>query len=571
MKNAKKWLALVSAVCMAVPSMTAFATGATGDSATGTGSVEYDSKKVTPYYDVILSTITDDTYDFILDPFEELANYDTTTYPTSKTAYFTKTTTAQTLVNTDDTNTDGKVYAETQTEVGSADVNDALKAKFVDGSGKIAEDATKPTYYVWVPDAGNKPQGRYEQLTATNVLNYCTAKASGGTVIDKEADGTLPATAVVDALELNAAQIYGDYVFTGKLYELSKVALGTDPLDVYDVKDYVDINSTTKAVTLKTGVDLYSADKATSTVFSKLTDATNLKVVDAVTSQTDESDSFKVINKSSADTKVTATVEVKNAHGLTFFDGTPTTADDLAKAGVVLTIEGDYDQKKADGTKDSAKGTVTGGKIVADANDATVIKGSVIVNLPGLDNVGDYNTYLGPEDPATGGHEYLRYTHPKMEYYEADLNLKIAANGDATSKDSWETYVKALKDAYESNNQTAQQTEIEVVYKLENVVGAPEEVEVSTSWATNNSGLWFQLDGNVIDKSKITAVQVKKADGTYVAASTTLVTLDNEGGVGGRGDYANVTWTGLNDAGADTDNVEFKITYNNKIYVVTVQ
>ena len=50
MKNGKRWLALTAALCMAMPSTTAFATGA---DVTGEGNIEYDPRLVAPYYHVV--------------------------------------------------------------------------------------------------------------------------------------------------------------------------------------------------------------------------------------------------------------------------------------------------------------------------------------------------------------------------------------------------------------------------------------------------------------------------------------------------------------------------------------
>lgn len=553
MKNGKRWLALTAALCMAMPSTTAFATGA---DVTGEGNIEYDPKIVAPYYHVVLPTITDETYNFILDPFKELPKYDSVTYQANKTAYFTQTA-PETLKNPESTTTDGKLYVAKYTEVATAGVPAALKAEFVDASGAIVKANTK-NYFVWVPDEDNMPEGKYVELTAANVLDYCTAKDANSDVIPKPDTGTI--TSGIDTLGFNAKYNSGDFVFDNKLYELGYEELGTGASTPYTIDEFVDVDSSGTVSIPATGKKtLYTANTA-GTTYTPV-DATNVanyvEVVDAVLTKTDVSDTFKIVNKSSADTTVTATVTVENAGSLEFLTATPATGS--ADASVWLQITGSY------GTTPTA---VTESVELDTTNN--VIEGEVSFDLAGLSDVTKYNTYMGDEIEATGGHEYVRYNMPSMSYESAELKLSIEANGDAASDAAWAAYVEELKDAYVpgANGQpgTTQKTKINVVYTLENDAA---EVAVGDSmW--NGTTLWFAInetgDGGFADHDLLTSVSVKKAStGNYTtftdAADLAKVTFAANG-------WAGITWANLESLGQESGSVELKLTYDGVVYVV---
>lgn len=554
MKNGKRWLALTAALCMAMPSTTAFATGA---DVTGEGNIEYDPKIVAPYYHVVLPTITDETYNFILDPFKELPKYDSVTYQANKTAYFTQTA-PETLKNPESTTTDGKLYVAKYTEVATAGVPAALKAEFVDASGAIVKANTK-NYFVWVPDEDNMPEGKYVELTAANVLDYCTAKDANSDVIPKPDTGTI--TSGIDMLEFNAKYNSGDFVFDNKLYELGYEELGTGASTPYTIDEFVDVDSSGTVSIPATGKKtLYTADAAGNTYTP--VDATNVanyvEVVDAVLTKTDVSDTFKIVNKSSADTTVTATVTVENAGSLEFLTAAPATGS--ADASVWLQITGSYGTTTPTAVTESVELDTTN----------NVIEGEVSFDLAGLSDVTKYNTYMGDEIEATGGHEYVRYNMPSMSYESAELKLSIEANGDAASDAAWAAYVEELKDAYVpgANGQpgTTQKTKINVVYTLENDAA---EVAVGDSmW--NGTTLWFAInetgDGGFADHDLLTSVSVKKAStGNYTtftdAADLAKVTFAANG-------WAGITWADLESLGQESGSVELKLTYDGVVYVV---
>lgn len=567
MKNAKRWLAIASALCMTVPSMTAFA--ADEASATGSGSVEYDPKVVAPYYHVVLPTITDSTYDFILDPFKELPKYDNVTYPTAsaKTAYFTQVK-PETLKNPESTNTDGKLYVAKYNPV-STGVPAALKAEFVDTNGGIAKKGDKG-YFVWVPDEDNMPEGKYVELTAANVLDYCTAKDNNGDVIAKPSTGTI--TSGIDSLQFNAKYNSGDFVFDNVLYELGydELGLAGTSTETYSIDEFVNVDTAgtvTIPATGKKTLYVKAAAAATYTAVDSSNVAQYIEVVDAVMTKTDASDSVKIVNKSSADTTVTATVTVENAGSLEFLNAAPAAGD--ATASVYLIIEGKHGMTPA---------AITPEPVDLDTTNNVII-GEVSFDLVGLDDVTKYNTYQGDEIEATGGHEYVRYNMPSMTYDTAELNLKINANGDAASDDAWAAYVEELKDAYVPGTGgqpgTAQKTKINVVYTLTNDVNKPTRVnahDVQWDRTMNPIVMWFTATSTTgfTDSSKLSKISVKKNDGsgdytiTTAAADLAKVTFAANG-------YAGITWDDLtNTFGLDgnASSAEIIFEYDGVEYVI---
>lgn len=558
MKNGKRWLAATAALCMVMPSATAFATGA---NVTGSGNVEYDPQIVAPYYHVVLPTITDSTYDFILDPFKELPKYDAVTYQANKTAYFTQTK-AETLKNPESTNSDGKLYIAKYTDVTAAGVAAALKAEFVDTNGAIVKAGNK-SYFVWVPDEDNMPEGKYVELTAANVLDYCTAKDAAGAVIPKPATGTI--TTGIDALEFNAKYNSGDFVFDNALYELGYEELGTvgGTSETYTIDEFVDVDASGTVSIPATGKKtLYTADAAgtTYTPVDSTNVTTYVEVVDAVLTKTDASDTFKIVNKSSADTKVTAKVTVENAGSLTFLSAAPATGD--TDASVFLQIGGQY----------GATTPTTIAEAVEPDTTNNTIEGEVTFDLTGLSDVTKYNTYQGDEIEATGGHEYVRYNKTSMEYDSAELHLSLVANGDAASRDAWGAYVKELEDAYvpgaSGQPGTTQKTKINVVYTLANDAAY---TPITGSYG-NDGSVWFAIDatnGGLTDHNLLTAASVKQADGSFApVAAADLAKIEFDSSI----NWAHIPWANIVAIGhpSSESTIVLRFTYNNQNFEVTI-
>lgn len=550
MRNGKKWLAVATALCMAVPSMTVFADQSTG--VTGSGSLEYDSKEIKDFYKVVLPTITDSTYGFTLDPTGILNSYDSVNYPGSTSVYFTTTGTPATLSNKEDgTNTDQKLYVVEYKVVqgASGDATSAeIKTLLTTAGGTGATEAAgvtawnpAKTYCVWGPVADELPLGEYVELTLANVNKYCTVTDNSGTM-------------EVNFREDNNVLDTDKPVFDKVLYE--KVYTDISTLASYDALDYVTVDASGAVTGLKeNGEKLYVASTATPPVYTEVTASnysTYLEYTKAVPAYLGTSDTVKIVNKSNKQQTVTAKVTVTNPDGLNFVAAPLTGGETVTTADINMTLS--YTVDGGNATNKVVANTAASG-------DPAVYGLEFTVDLDGADDPDtDYNVYKGGLNPATQGHKYERYIKSDMTYSEAEFSFTATIATNAQAEPAWKAYAKSLEDAYKADG-VAKVPSIDVVYKITGGEALP-EVAVTGAWATD--GLWFSLDGNAIDLAKIVAVSVMQADGSYADANTSIFVVDPNST-----SYAKVTWQDLVDAGSDGTNVEFKVTYEGKVYVVT--
>lgn len=557
MKNAKKWLAIASALCMVVPSMTAFAGALPNETtSTGKGAIEYDPKEVPKYFHVVLPTIGNNTYDFVLDPMKVLAEYDKGEYSGANAddvnAFFKSTTMGKTLKATTAGET---LHAYEYVELDST-TNPTLTAALAEFVSGGAIQASNSEFYVWTPDTSDagKPDGTWVKLDATNVLQYCTALDAANNEV---ATG-------IDHLALNQdCKKDGEAIFDGKLYALQPSA--TPLVDgTYDVTDYVTLNTDgiTIAGVASTGAGFCVKDSSGTTKI----DSTNLgrvEVVKEVVKNTNTSDKFVIVNKSSAATGVKAEVTVQNPEGLEFLAAAPTGTD--LGVNVFMQIE------NASGAQ-NATPTVGTAAVVAEQSDGSV-KGTVTVNLAGADDLADYIAYQGPVIPETGGHEIMRYNNPNMIYEMAALNLKVETNDVAamtgtdqeTAEAAWGEYVKGLKEG------TYTKPSVDVVYTLINDVNAPAYTAITGNYG-NDGSIWFALNpttGGLEDHSKLTAASVKQTDGSFTPVSSAdLAKIEFDATL----KWAKVTWANLVAIGhpSSEGTVVMRFTYDGTDYEVTV-
>lgn len=553
MRNGKKWLAVATALCMVVPSMTAFA-DETG--ATGSGSLEYDSKEVKDFYHVVLPTITESTYGFTLDPTGILNDYDPTNYA-GGSVYFTKTGTPAALSNKEDgTATDQKLYVvEYKVLAGSgtggvataAEIKAALTAAATaatEDDGVTAWAPANTTYCVWGPVANDLPNGEYVELTLANVNEYCTVTDNAGTAeVDFRADNN-----VLDT---------DKPVFDKVLYE--KVYTDINTL-TYDVLDYVTVDANGTVTGLKdNGKTLYVMDTTganpTPTAITASDYSTYLEYTKAVPAYAGTSDTVKIVNKSNKQQTVTAKITVTNADGLNFV-GTPLTGSEtVATADINMELSYDVD---ASGTpiKEYVANTAASG-------DPATYGVEFTVALNGADDPDtDYNVYRGGIDPATKGHKYERYMKSDMDYSEVDFTFTATIATNNQAEPAWKAYAQALKDAYEADG-VAKTPSIDVVYEITG--GASSAVQLPAGdWDAGY--LWFG-DGHFTDQDKwnaATITVVNTVDGSTGTLAPSDLTLASG--------YAAITWVTLTDVG-DHDgsgNFTIRIVYDGETYEMTM-
>ena len=207
----KRLSALVCAGALVMSTVPAYA----AVTSTGDGAVENMGQQGIEFDRIVLPTMPEGTYDFVLDPAGLLSNYGGSDYTAGKTVYFNAESSAAKLeVDASVTGTDGKFYRDGITEdtayatIKAAIEVDTTDKKTITGLGGAGN--TKK-FYAWVPDAAStQSEGTYKEITLDNLETYC--------------DVTIDASGAVTGVAMKTGKTEST-VNDGKLYVDGKVAL----------------------------------------------------------------------------------------------------------------------------------------------------------------------------------------------------------------------------------------------------------------------------------------------------------------------------------------------------------
>lgn len=483
MNKMKRLSALVCAGALVMSTVPAYA----AMTSNGNGGVENLGEQGISFDKIVLPTMTEGSYDFILDPQGLLNEYGGSAYGADKTAYFygQRTAAKLELVAT------GTLYCEKEAADTGALAGAIKTGTTLDADGKVA---TFPTgYFVWVPDETKiaEGDGKYLALDKDNVEKYLkfTPNATTNTAVD--------AVAMVGGGE-------ADNVCDGKVYSMSKVDVTT--VTDFNIADYVVIEDG-ELKSLKTdGKKLYKGAAGA----TEITDVADLKYTDATFSYDDSSSEAKIINKSSSAKKVSVKVSVTNGSGLEFSNSS--TFTDTTKAGVYFAITG------SDGAGTAVTKAVE--KKTVDGVDTYVAKADFTVAAPTIDNT-TTKTYMNGDDDKTNGHKYATYLLPGIEasYKSATFKLTAAANGDDAGKAAWDAYAQSLR-----TSSTNMRPGVTVVYDIQDDVvklTTTDTVSSTISWPADGWA-WFDLG----ETTAPTKVQLVANEGTDDEAIFALKSSD---------------------------------------------
>ncbi len=479
MNKMKRLSALVCAGALVMSTVPAYA----AVTSTGDGAVENMGQQGIEFDRIVLPTMPEGTYDFVLDPAGLLATYGGSDYTAGKTVYFNAEATAAKLeVDASVTGTDGKFYRDGIAEdtacasLKAAIQVDATDKKTITG---LAGAGNTKKFYVWVPDAtSTQSEGTYKEITKDNILNYC--------------DVTIDASGAVTAVALKTGKTEST-VNDGKMYIDGKIALDFTAAGEDKIADYVTI--TDGAVTALTSNKMYT--KATAGgAFTEVTAIASVKYTPATRTYTDTSDKATIVNKSSSDKKVKVKVNITNGDGLDFVAAD--TFTDKTKAGVSLAINDgtnkNYVTKKEDATT----------KAVTYSAVAEISVAGVDVGASSTDII----KYMGDTEDATGGHQFKAYLKPTMTYQKAEFSLVGVANSDATGADAWDAYAQSLR-----TSATNMRPGITVVYDIQDDVTKLTKTDTlagEISWPADGCA-WFDL--GVTDAPTAVQLVAVAADG----------------------------------------------------------
>jgi hypothetical protein len=477
MRNAKKWIALVTAATMVVAPMSVFA-----DTITGNGIVETDNSEDISYSKVELPTIPSGTYDFKLDPNTLLSQYDSETYVNSATLLFHRTASVAKIAAADDNDDGSLYYIDTVEDTSFAKLTAAVT--LVTGTGAVS--AIDGNFYVWAPKSGSDYEGEYLALTKDNITKYFTftANTSDDTKVDSvAATGSLANGVVSD----------------GKAYTDGYVAVTNEDVTLFGT---ISKNATTKEDEFTVGgtgkKDLYTtADQSTYTKVDASNQSTKLAFTPAVTDYSNTSDELTIVNKATADTTVGVDITVSGVKGLTFGSSSSLSAG----SSIYLAV--------TDGQTPA----------YAAADSEGNVKISTTYEIPAIDE-DDAITYQTTEyDEATGSHIYKKYEAPNAA--TSSVTLKLEGGTLYTgNEDEWDTYIDAMtKDTKPS---------ISVVYTLTNDA-APSALELTKA---SNGNYTYTFDASSKPTGTISAItfngtakngQITQGNVTYNATTGKLV------------------------------------------------
>ncbi len=576
-KSWKKFLALACAATMLIPyasPMTALAD--LGDSYLGEGAIEMDNSQLN-ITNVVLSTITEATYDFRVDPDQILKEFDSDLYANA-TMYFqnTKPNAAGTTLQLPTGSTSYSFYIRSMVEYEAASspvdsVTDFVALAVAGNTIESFETAlNNGAYYVWQPMADMSGLGEYVQITSDNYVNFIT-------ITPDATDATKIGSAKADVSpKMSEGDVYA--IWDGKIYTPKYTVQADDTTIVplfdnntwtFDESVYVGLTSAPtayyNAITVS-DVDQPSVDTSTGEVVVKYTAP--------VSQYQGTSLPASIVNKSNFDIAVTASVQVVGGEGLNFVyagDGTAAYTDvDFSD-----TNAGDATNNKGAGSESKANVAL----VIANATDATnkqyapIIEPATAKTTTNADeevvNVtaeasayyvlkgNDANSIvytLGEKDEATYGNIYYRYysseaTSNTASFVIAGITDTRAYTASTLAErepllDAWEDYIEDL------TNGVAKRPQINVVYEFSKVESSRDsdgaidnltftDLDTNTYATADSSAVttaaWVKMTaGNKtagLDNTTYTYTYGDEIDVTYYPANAELlyVELDNQG------------------------------------------
>lgn len=397
----KRFLAITIAGVMALSgSVTIFA-----DGVTGSGAVEYDNSEDLAYDKVTVPTVSAGTYAFTLDPTGQLHIFDQDNYDTGS-VYFSAIKTRASV----EAKTGVSLFKKIKTE--EAAVSNAWDGvvKTV-ASGAIGE--VNSGFYVWIPDTTvdaavtSGKLGKYEALTDSNIGNWFKLQDPDDSDNKK--------------IVLKNDYKSGTNVCDGKIYKDDYEAITGDKItdsDLDSIGNYVTIDSTGAATAFP---NLYKEDSGSKVAAT----SADITVTKSETGNIGRTDAATVINKSTKDKTVTATVTMNNVSGLTF-KNSATFASDDTDTSVYFAATNGTTTNALEAASDGTKATVT-----------------YTVDLDGV-STDDQITYQASGTTDIGGHQYLRYEAPDVTYDSDSFYITAAANTNAGAAAKWKEWADGL-------------------------------------------------------------------------------------------------------------------------------
>ncbi len=400
--NVKRFVALMTAATM-IAAPCAVSASSTSNSS---GILEFDNSTAPTVGNVVLPTLTDDTFDFTIDPEDRLNEYRPEIYTnTGAGIYFETVATKGAIQLKTNTGAALKIYGKT----GSA-ISNLQSAATISTSGAVTALSTSSAFYVWAPKTVGSEEGDYVRLTKDNIKNYFVI--SGSSITDFK-------------------ERIGDAATDQTVYTDDEITSPTD-----NPEDYVIIDKTGAITGFQPGIKISTG----AAVDAK--EANELQIGKSEKEWTNHSDKLRIINKSANDITVKAnvTVDVASGSGLTYLDYSDVASSTAAAISFQI----------KDVTNNTEAAITTSGSSISGeyTSDLAAATGASIHYITGEVN------------DKTGGDVFKQYTGPAPTYEEIELQIEATVSTSAGAKEAWKEY---------ADNLTAEtRPEIKVVYSFEN-------------------------------------------------------------------------------------------------------
>ena len=480
MKNMKKFLALTCVVAMLVPTLAFAADG----EFTGDGIIENDNSPALKVTNVVLPTVSADTYNFTIDAEELFAAVDGENYDANDAegVWFKAQDEAPQLTIVTDANTEGELSFAKKAWV--EDTNLATITAALAGKTSAAVDDTfLADYAVWVPEITSGDDG--DVRTGNGVYQILT-QATLADYFEVTYDETTNEFATITVKQHTSAN---DKISNGELYVLDYVALDgiqaatefySEPSDVPTFATGLFIKNIDATNDNVPGTnDATEADADISYTAAALgSTAGQVKFEKAVFKNQGTSSEATVVNKSTFDIKVSAKVTVENANALTFVEDKADLTESADDASIYLAIDDETTETAITGTAD---------KNGAYANAPTATA-EVTIAGTGINNATFYQT--ADKEAVTGSHKYYSYLNPIASYNDATFTILAAVDAD----DDWDTYVDAVIAAGAA-------PDIKVVYTWKEV-GTETSIDATTYSTTGTNTYTINWKDGLSDEQK---------------------------------------------------------------------
>jgi len=549
MKRFRKFIAIAVASVMVMVPMTAMASGAAGQTVQGTSIVEWDNS-VAPkdIIKVILPTISGGTYNFTLDPYGLLYEYNPYHATLNPTGF------PEGLVNGSGTANNAAVYMANSVDAGvtgkaNADTDDDKLYKvyyeedllyadilgdivLVTGTGAV--DTLADRYAIWVPHrTGSAPdfvrngEGEFLPLTAGNLATY----------FDIVPDTNDVEAASMEPVLLDRTEVGNGVVFDGNVYKLV-VEEFDDPEELLK---YVEIDANGDIIGTK--IDIFVKLDGTSglleehyiTVEDAIANLTAVNDYDDVMDYDEgtvewgfESPEVTVINRSTID--ITVGVELK-------------IVDDTGKLTFAAEAAGgaDWDDEEMVFFAIKSGADVEAAERAEDANNDPLNYAIAELTFDLTAQPFGSTTYQSAEiNPITLGRNYYQwrsYLSP-YDFTEASFSIIADANMEDGNKAAWDAYVIAGLAEEE-----IEMPYIEVVYTVTTTDGdainddgdgvidtiVDADFMFMSGMLTANPGFFVTIDEsspNISSVGAVSNVGLQRGSGTVNTVPSNMMSID---------------------------------------------